>query len=452
MADDRVSLLPAGVVLGEVARLLDRIEPDRSGLAPQARLEWVAAARRVAGRVEALACLLLAEADAVGASLTARGTPMSSWLGLDHPLSKREAAGALIRARKLGQHPVVAHAAARGTLGIGQARAISQVLGQLAVHLGPEQCDRAEAVLLGLAATMDADRLGRAAGRVLETVDPQRANELNERRLQQQAETAHRQRRLRFFGDAGSVRFDGSLPRVDAEAWMALLDAHAESQRRAVVEARDPVAEPATPEQRRADALIGMIGHHHLTKQAPTSGGDRPRILVRLDYHRLVGQAAAAGLISLDEPLSAGDLRRLCCDAGLVPAVLGTASEVLDVGREHRLVTPAIRTALTLRDGGCAFPTCRTRPAVCEAHHIRPWWDGGPTALTNLVMLCHHHHSLIEPAKHSTRDQWEVRLAADGHPEFLPPARQDPQRRPQGQPPPHNGPEQSTQTRPPPAA
>ena len=43
---------------------------------------------------------------------------------------------------------------------------------------------------------------------------------------------------------------------------MALLDAHAESQRRAVVEARDPVAEPATPEQRRADALIGMIGHH----------------------------------------------------------------------------------------------------------------------------------------------------------------------------------------------
>ncbi|MCW5953887.1 MAG: DUF222 domain-containing protein, partial [Propionibacteriaceae bacterium] len=220
------------------------------------------------------------------------------------------------------------------------------------------------------------------------------------------------------------------LPQTEAEAWMAILDAHAESQRRAVLEARDPLAPPLSPEQRRADALVAMVTAHQVARQAPASGGDRPRVLVFLDYRQLQRDAAAAGLITDDTPLSAGELRRLCCDAGVLPVVLGGGSEPLDVGREHRLVTPAIRAALTTRDRGCAFPTCNTRPAVCEAHHIVPWWADGATALSNMVLLCHHHHSLVEPAKHAIRDQWQVRIAADGLPEFIPPRRMDADRRP----------------------
>ncbi|MGB7963957.1 MAG: DUF222 domain-containing protein [Propionicimonas sp.] len=86
-------------------------------------------------------------------------------------------------------------------------------------------------------------------------------------------------------------------------------------------------------------------------RQAPGVAGDRPRIVVTLGYDQLRAGAAGAGLVG-DQPLSAGDVRRLCCDADLIPAVLGAAGEVLDVGRSARLVTPAIRTALTLRDGG----------------------------------------------------------------------------------------------------
>ena len=153
-------------------------------------------------------------------------------------------------------------------------------------------------------------------------------------------------------------------------------------------------------------------------------------MIVKLDYHQLHQQAAGAGLVAEGEQLSAGELRRVCCDAGLVPVVLGTASEVLDVGRTARLVTSAIRTALVQRDGGCTFPGCDARPTVCEAHHVVPWWAGGATALTNLTLLCHHHHALVEPARYAIRDQWQVRIAADGVPEFTPPARQDPERRP----------------------
>jgi len=265
---------------------------------------------------------------------------------------------------------------------------------------------------------------------VLQEVAPTRANELLETRLQREAEAAERNRSLRFRRDGGSVRFDGSLPRVEAEAWMALLDAHAESSRRCAAEERDPLAPTLTPEQRRADALIAMIHQHQVARQAPSAGGDRPRVIVKLDYAMLLAQAAGAGLIADDQEISAGELRRLCCDAGLIPAVLGGPSEILDVGRERRLVTPAIHTALVLRDGGCAFPTCTARPGVCEAHHVVPWRLGGITALSDLVLVCKHHHGIVEPALYGVRDQWEVRLATDGVPEFLPPARLDPQRRP----------------------
>ena len=37
-------------------------------------------------------------------------------------------------------------------------------------------------------------------------------------------------------------------------------------------------------------------------------------------------------------------VRRMACDADLIPVVLGGAAEVLDVGRSRRLATPAQRT------------------------------------------------------------------------------------------------------------
>jgi len=273
--------------------------------------------------------------------------------------------------------------------------------------------------------------LAKATPRVLAQVAPQQADETLERRLQHQAEAAQRNRSLVFRRDGnGSMLFTGSLPLVDGEAWIAQLDAYTESRRRTALEERDPAGAGLTPEQRRADALIAMIHHHSQGRRAPKVGGDRPRIVVTVDYTKLLADATGAGLVGDGEPLSAGDLRRLCCDADLLPAVLGGPSTVLDVGRDHRLVPADLRAALVLRDGGCVFPGCHARPTECEAHHVIPWWNGGPTALSNLCLLCHHHHALLEPARYCTRDQWEVRIAEDGVPEVIPPRRCDPERRP----------------------
>jgi hypothetical protein len=423
------AVLPAGEVLAGMSALLDRLDSDRATVDAATRLEWVRAARGVQSRVNALAAVLTGEADRAKAAETASGTPLASWLGMGEPVSRREAAGAIRQGRALAQHPLVGEAAVGGRLGTSQVRAITNVLDGLAPQLDDEQQVRAEELLVELSGQLDADQLAHAQGRVLKAVVPERADEALETQLQRQGEAAHRQRSLRFFFEGASVRFDGSLPRLAAEEWIAQLDAHAEKARRTAIERRDPLADRTTPEQRRADALMAMVRR----RRGGTSTGEdgsSARVLVLLDYDTLAKSAAAAGVLPDGQPLSAGELRRLCCEAELIPVVLGGPSEVLDVGRASRLVTPEIKTALIARDGGCVFPGCDAPPAHCEAHHWTPWWAGGSTSLTDLVLQCHSHHPIVEPARHGVRDQWQVRVAADGLPEFVPPVRLDPEQRP----------------------
>jgi hypothetical protein len=125
--------------------------------------------------------------------------------------------------------------------------------------------------------------------------------------------------------------------------------------------------------------------------------------------------------------IDAATARRLACDAAVIPAVLGGRSEPLDIGRKTRTVPPALRRALVLRDGGCAFPGCTVPAGWCDAHHRHHWAAGGPTALNNLVLLCGPHHDLIHHA------DWQVQLP-DGIPEFIPPPYLDPDQTPRRNP------------------
>jgi hypothetical protein len=415
--------ITAGQALTQIEHALDHINPQRSDLPPQTRLEWLRQARKALTRLEALTALLTAEADQTQASIQATGTPLTSWLGMGENLSRREAAAAVYQARSFTEHPQIGQAATKGQIGTGQAQAINKVLTDLAPQLDRTQKMQAEQVMVDLAQHMDSQQLSRAASQVLTQVAPTDAAVSEQQRLQRATETAHRQRCLRFIHDGASIRFDGSLPQIEGETFIALINTHGESLRRTAIEARDPLLTQTSIEQRRADALISLIHTTQHTKPAPRAGATQ--VIVTLNYEKLHTDATNAGLIGDGQPLSAGELRRACCGADIVPIVLGTASEVLDVGRASRLATPAIRTALTQRDRGCVFPGCDVPASSCEAHHIEPWWSGAPTALSNLVLLCHHHHGLVEPAKYATRDQWQVRLGTDQLPEFIPPTRLD---------------------------
>jgi len=75
--------------------------------------------------------------------------------------------------------------------------------------------------------------------------------------------------------------------------------------------------------------------------------------------------------------------------------VLGTHSEVLDLGRESRLASPAQLKQLWLRDRECTFPGCTVPNTWCDAHHLTWWARGGHTDIANLALLCPRHHTIV---------------------------------------------------------
>lgn len=161
--------------------------------------------------------------------------------------------------------------------------------------------------------------------------------------------------------------------------------------------AKDPDTgepDPRPMATRRADALLTIIG------RGVGSPGKAPKtaktaLVVTIDYERLVGQLRGSGITLGQEALSPATVRRLACEADLIPIVLGTKGEALDVGRRKRLVPPAIRLAAWLRDGGCTYPDCTVPAQWCDAHHGVPWYRGGKTSILNTALLCQRHHTLV---------------------------------------------------------
>lgn len=159
--------------------------------------------------------------------------------------------------------------------------------------------------------------------------------------------------------------------------------------------AADTSPDPRTPGKRRVDALISLVtAATRLEGTDAVRLGPASRIIVTIPVSTLTGDSGAA-LTSTGDALDIGAARRLACDTDLIPAVLGTDSEPLDVGRSKRLVTGGLRTAVILRDRGCTFPGCDRPPQFCEAHHVRPWWAGGSTSLRNSALLCSRHHQTV---------------------------------------------------------
>jgi hypothetical protein len=186
-------------------------------------------------------------------------------------------------------------------------------------------------------------------------------------------------------------------------------------------------------QQKLLDGLVGACRVALATDRLPSTGGNRAQVLVTLGYDDLFDRLRSADpergsgapgspLFGFGGPVSAKTIRKIACDADIIPVVLGGAGEVLDMGRAQRLFTPKQRKALIARDRGCAFPGCTIPAHWCEAHHIRYWQDGGLTNVSEGVLLCSHHHLLHE-------NRWMVQLR-QGIPWFTPPGYLDPDQKP----------------------
>jgi hypothetical protein len=112
----------------------------------------------------------------------------------------------------------------------------------------------------------------------------------------------------------------------------------------------------------------------------------------------------------------AGLQGRLGAAAAKLPPTLGGAPcQPLEVGRSTRVVQPAQRAALAVRDRGCVFPGCDRPLAWCDGHHLWHWLHGGPTDLSNLALLCRAHHRAVHEGG------WQLIRGPDGRFSATPP-------------------------------
>ena len=374
----------------------------------------------------------------------------------------------------------VAAALARGSIASRPATTITMALERVRPLCSPEAAADIEHALTMTAGGNDADFLARIARRWTEAID-QDGTEPSEEALRHLQgaflrRPKHGLQHLEIFATQDqyehllTVMNTATNPRtrtaqkpgpmdnqVDAGDQSDLTNAPANARPGG---SRDDAAslDRRTRAQKLLDGLLGACKIALATGALPAAGGQRPQIMATIDHRDLLAPLKEAGQLThvrqpeqaghaggsqpyrqsalfgqsqpqtgtgsftFTGPVPAATLRKIACDADIIPVVLGGEGQVLDIGRASRIFPAHIRKAITARDKGCAFPSCTMPAPWCEAHHITYWSRGGSTSTGNGVLLCSHHHYLIH------KEEWHIQVDA-GVPWFIPPPHIDPRQR-----------------------
>ena len=321
---------------------------------------------------------MVATADRVGAAKDAGFTGTDAWIASHTQTSRSTAAREVGLAAELGAgHDATAEALDAGLLSPAHAEVILAASRQLPSGVSDAQRQVVEAGLVEKAQRFAPDQLRRIARRAIEAVEPdQTAVDAHENQLVAAEEEAaagqvladlprqrrrHRHRPLhrphprRRRAAQGHRLADRPAPDAGYRA------PHCRRGRqpapgdgatggpasRAAVESPDRSFDWR---HRRGLAFAELLEHLPTDHLHPKTAAT---VVVTIDHTVLDGAMKAAHL-DTGETLSAGEARRLACGAGLLPAVLGTGSVALDLGRETRLFTEAQRIAVGLTHDTCA--------------------------------------------------------------------------------------------------
>lgn len=311
--------------------------------------------------------------------------------------------------------PLAAEAAAAGEIGTEQLDDIVAILHRIPAEVPEEERAAHEHSLVSLARVVEPWRVRKAGRHLLARVNPDG--------LAPPEDTPERPyRQLRWHWQRnGRLRLTGEL---DGEAAQELLTALSPLTKPRPAD--DGERDPRGVGERNADGLIDLVRVAMRVGELPIEGGERPTVIVTLGLNDLRGRAgdrpeaparAAPGAeppATLNHlPIDAEAARRWACDCGVIPAVLGSSGEVLDLGQKKRVVSAPLRRALILRDQGCI--KCGKPARWCDAHHRTHWIDGGETSLANCCLLCGECHRLVHHAG------WTITLNGNGVPEMHPP-------------------------------
>jgi hypothetical protein len=327
--------------------------------------------------------------DVAETTIAETGRATRSWLIEEQQLNPGEASKRLRVARALPTHPTMDKVFAAGDISLDHANTIAK-----ATAAAPAQFrEILETALVDMARHMTPYDLGGQVEQLLvacgveSSSDEAAAKRLNRRGL----------RIAKTFDGMRSV--SGNLtPEVGEALEIAL----------AAISAKAGEEDERTVEQRQHDAVGELANHYLAHAELPAVQSERPRVVVTIDYESLVtGLRDRWATLPSGAQISPATARRLACDAELIPAVLGSKGEVLDLGKHSRCFTQAVRRAAWLEQHGrCAFPDCRRPPVDC--HHIIWWTRGGLSTLDNAAWLCAFHHWLVHEGR------WTMRRDPDG--------------------------------------
>jgi hypothetical protein len=295
-------------------------------------------------------------------------------------MSSAEASGTVKAARALPEMPIVMGNAVAGRVPWQSVRILSQ-----ARDRHPVEFTDHEEVFADIATYLSAKDLKRAVSHWEQQVNYDQAL-LDVKHLEAQRALYHSQTLNGLWATKATFTPEGGhiiKQTIDALTDPGNIDA----------------GELRSPAQRRADAMVDICSFY-LTHNTDivTSAGERPHVTVTMDYEVLKGHAERLPEID-GTPVTPATMRRITCDAGIIPILLGSQGEVLDVGRKTRTIPTALRRALEQRDRGCTWDGCDAPLSWCDAHHIIHWVNGGETSLNNTTLLCRKHHTATHNAE-----------------------------------------------------
>jgi hypothetical protein len=180
-----------------------------------------------------------------------------------------------------------------------------------------------------------------------------------------------------------------TLPHDEAATFDAALASHRDAliaEWKRDHDAGNHASDTAPPVPGTVEAFMRLVEAGWDSEAARRPHGQRTTVVVHLD----IEQRAAA--LHLGPLLTDAQRRYLTCDA-TCEAWFERDGELIGAGRTTRMITRRLRRALEHRHPTCAVPGCGATRGL-HAHHIRHWEDGGPTELSNLVLVCPYHHRL----------------------------------------------------------
>ncbi|QIK65663.1 DUF222 domain-containing protein [Nocardioides sp. HDW12B] len=362
----------------------------------------------VMARLKGLQLALLARADEQDVSTCADGGPAAvntaAWLSHRGLVAGRVARGEVRRCRELtGQYAATGSALLAGDLDVAQAEVIVSSLNRLPGDLEVEDRVRAEKVMLAEAARLDAEQLRVVGRRLLEVIAPEVAEEVEAARLAKEEDAAAARTWLTTWDDGeGTTHLNVKLSTRHADMLRAALHAIANPGLADAICRTESSPSPKPGPRILGEAFCRLLETLDVDR-VPQNGGMSATVVVTIPLATLHGGLEAATL-DTGTRLSPGEARRMACDAGLVPVVLGGRSEVLDHGRARRLYSRSQRLAMAVRqDFRCAAEGCDRPSGWCDAHHLRPWSTGGRTDLADGVLLCGRHHTLVHHPDYTVR-------------------------------------------------